>query len=223
MIRHSLLWPCMILGSHPGLCSALQERCGTLKGMQPVLVLYATREGQTRRIAEHLAAAIRARDGAADVRNAAQLPPGFLLAPYGAVILAASVHLGRHEAEMRTFVKQHLSELEQTPAAFLSVSLSEAGVEDPAASPERRSQAAADVHRMIDDFLAETGWHPKHIRACAGALMYTKYNFLVRFVMKRIARAAGASTDTSHDHEYTDWEALDRFIDELGPEIVAPS
>jgi menaquinone-dependent protoporphyrinogen oxidase len=186
-----------------------------------VLVLYATREGHTRRIAEHLAATIRARDGAADVRNAAQLPANFSLAPYGAVILAASVHLGKHEPEMRAFVKRHLTDLEQTPAAFLSVSLSEAGAEDPVASPERRALAAADVQKTIDDFLAETGWHPKHIRACAGALMYTKYNFLVRFVMKRIARVAGASTDTSHDHEYTDWEALDRLIDELQPEIAA--
>jgi menaquinone-dependent protoporphyrinogen oxidase len=33
--------------------------------------------------------------------------------------------------------------------------------------------------------------------------------------MKRIARASGGSTDTSRDHEYTDWEALDRLVDEL--------
>jgi len=50
----------------------------------------------------------------------------------------------------------------------------------------------------------------------AGALSYTKYNFLVRFVMKRIAKAQGASTDTSRDHELTDWEALDHIVDELG-------
>jgi menaquinone-dependent protoporphyrinogen oxidase len=49
--------------------------------------------------------------------------------------------------------------------------------------------------------------------------MYTKYNFLIRFVMKRIARQAGASTDTSHDHDYTDWEGLDRILDELGSNV----
>lgn len=189
--------------------------------MKPVLVLYATREGQTRRIAEHLAATIRARDGAADVVNAADLPQDFSLPRYGAAILAASVHLGKHESEMRSFVKQHLSELERIPAAFLSVSLSEAGAEDQSATPERREQSAADVRKMIDSFLAETGWHPKNIRACAGALMYTKYNFLVRFAMRRIARVAGASTDTSRDQEFTDWEALDRLVDDLGLEIAA--
>jgi len=51
--------------------------------------------------------------------------------------------------------------------------------------------------------------------------MYTKYNFLVRLVMKRIAREAGASTDTAHDHVYTDWAALDILADELMPTLTA--
>jgi menaquinone-dependent protoporphyrinogen oxidase len=114
-------------------------------------------------------------------------------------------------------VKFHRAELERIPAVFLSVSLSEAGVEDPAATPERRAQAAADVQRMIDVFLKETGWHPSKVRAAAGALSYTKYNFLIRFVMKRIAKSQGASTDTSRDHDLTDWAALDHIVDEVVP------
>ena len=182
---------------------------------KPILVLYATREGHTRRIAEHLAATIRARYLSAEVVDARQLPPGFSLDSYEAAILTASVHLGKHEPEMVEFVRRHHAELERTPAAFLSVSLSEAGAEDPAAPPGRRAQSAADVERMIQEFLSETAWHPSHIHAIAGALMYTKYNFLVRFVMKMIAKRAGSSTDTSRDHEYTDWAALDHFVEEL--------
>ena len=40
--------------------------------------------------------------------------------------------------------------------------------------------------------------------------------------MKLIARKAGASTDTSRDHVYTDWLALDRTIDELFPGALWP-
>jgi menaquinone-dependent protoporphyrinogen oxidase len=120
---------------------------------------------------------------------------------------------------MKEFVKRHLASLQLMPAVFLSVSLSEAGAEDPAATPARRAQSAADANKMIQAFLTETGWHPSHLHAVAGALMYTKYNFLIRFVMKRIARQAGASTDTSHDHDYTDWEGLDRILDELGSNV----
>ena len=183
--------------------------------MKPVLVLYATREGQTRSIAEYLAAIIRTRGFATSIFDAAHLPPEFKLEDYSLAVLAASVHQQRHESEIVNFVKKHRAELEAMPTAFLSVSLSEAAVEDDEASRENRAKAAVDVRAMIDEFLEETGWHPSKIKAVAGALMYTKYNFLVRLVMKRIARAAGESTDVSHDHVYTDWAALDIFVDEL--------
>ena len=187
--------------------------------MKPILILYATREGQTRRIAEHLAAAARTRGVAADVINAAEIPAGFSLDSYSAVAMAASVHMQKHEPEVAKFVKEHRPALESMPAVFLSVSLSEAGAEDPNATPERRAQSAADAEKMIQTFLDETGWHPRHIRAIAGALAYSKYNFVVRFIMKRIARQAGAPTDASRDYEFTDWEALDRLVDELVREI----
>ncbi len=183
--------------------------------MKPVLVLYATREGQTRSIAEYLAAIIRTRGFTASVFDAAHLPPEFKLEDYSLAVLAASVHQQRHESEIVNFVKRHRAELESMPTTFLSVSLSEAGVEDDEASRESRAKAAVDVRAMIDEFLDETGWQPSKIKAVAGALMYTKYNFLVRLVMKRIAKAAGESTDVSHDHVFTDWAALDVLADEL--------
>jgi menaquinone-dependent protoporphyrinogen oxidase len=183
--------------------------------MKPTLILYATREGHTRSISEYLAGILRSRGLAVSLVDAAHLPEGFNLADYRLAVLAASVHLGHHEREMADFVKRHRAGLEAMPSAFLSVSLSEAGVEDDEASWERRASAAVDVRKMIDAFLQETGWHPSRIKAVAGALMYTKYNFLVRLVMKRIAREAGASTDTAHDHVFTDWAALDLFADDL--------
>jgi menaquinone-dependent protoporphyrinogen oxidase len=183
--------------------------------MKPVLVLYATHEGQTRRIAEHMAASLGAHGLVADVVNAAYIPDGFSLDSYSAAIVAASVHGGRHENEIVRFVKDHVKGLERIPTAFLSVSLSEAGAEDAMAPPENRARAAADATRMIDQFLAETGWRPSSIKAVAGALLYTKYNFLLRFVMKRISHRAGGTTDTSKDHEYTDWAVLDKLVDEF--------
>jgi menaquinone-dependent protoporphyrinogen oxidase len=182
--------------------------------MKPYLVLYATRHGQTQRIAEHVAAVLRAGGLDADVR-AASARGQLDLADYQAAIVAASVHLGKHEREVVTFVKDHRAELERMPTAFLSVSLSEAGAEDASSPPERRAKAAADANAMIDAFLQKTGWHPVRVKPVAGALRYTKYNFLVRFVMKRIAKQNGSSTDTSRDHEFTDWAALDRFLNEV--------
>lgn len=60
-------------------------------------------------------------------------------------------------------------------------------------------------------FLAETHWQPDLVETFAGAVKYTQYNFLTRYVMKLITRREGGSTDTAHDHEYTDWDAVARF------------
>lgn len=183
--------------------------------MDTILVLYATREGQTRKIAEHVAAAFRSHGLAAQIADAAALPESFDLSGYRAAVLAASIHLGRHEREMVKFVKQHRAELDRMPTTFLSTSLSEAGAEDEHRTAESRAKASSDVQRMLDQFFAETDWRPTSARPVAGALLYTQYGRVVRFIMKQIAKNEGGSTDTAHDHEYTDWAALDRFVAEL--------
>ena len=177
-------------------------------------VFYATREGHTRKIAERIAADLRERGASVDVfdvRGAGD--PDWTT--YSVACLAASVHAGRHEREMIAFAKRHRDALVRLDAAFVSVTLSEAGAEDPARSDAEREAASADAHRMIDVFVKETGWRPEHTLPVAGALAYSRYNFLVKFLMKRIARKAGAPTDASRDYEFTDWPALDRFVKDL--------
>lgn len=190
--------------------------------MDPFLVLYATRDGHTRRIAEHVAARLLARGLAVEVCDVGHFEGSVDLELYSAAIVAASVHAGSHEREMVRFVEAHRADLEHMPSAFLSVSLSEAGAEDPAATPARRAKASEDVRGVVEAFLGDTGWSPARVQPVAGALLYTRYNWLVRFVMKRIARSAGASTDTSRDHVFTDWAALDRFVDDFVENVAAP-
>ena len=75
---------------------------------------------------------------------------------------------------------------------------------------------------MIDTFLTDTGWRPSKIRAVAGALMYSKYNLLLRLIMKRIARQAGGDTDTTRDYDYTDYKSLDDFVSDVTNMITRP-
>ena len=190
--------------------------------MKPIGILYATREGHTERIAGEIGDSLYARGFDNEIRNLRT--DGCAIRPddYSAVILAASVHAGKHEPEMVRFVKDNLRALESMPAAFLSVTLSQAGVEIPGSTPEQRALCAAGVQQVLAKFYADTGWRPRHVMPVAGALLYGKYNFLVRFIMKRIARKSGGSIDTSRDHEYTDWTALDRFVTNFAKEFSAP-
>jgi menaquinone-dependent protoporphyrinogen oxidase len=177
-----------------------------------IAILYATREGQTLKIAAHLAVLLEARGIDVHVANVATKVP-IELEGYDGAIVAASIHFGKHEKEMTAFVKQYREALSAIPCVFLSVSGSEAGVENESAPPPIREHNAAEVQRMLEAFFTATGWRPAHTLPVAGATLYTQYNFLLRFVMKSIARKNGGSTDTKHDHEYTDWNKLDRFVE----------
>ena len=191
--------------------------------MKQVVVYFATRNGQTQRIAAHVAALMREQGFSVEVQQVkgaeCELSPG----RYHGAVLAAPVHIGRHLPEFTQFVKDHISALYSLPTAFISVSLSQAGAENIESSPEKRSRAKEEVRRIIDEFVDRTGWHPTAVSPVAGALAYTKYNPLIRFVMRWIARKEGASTDTSCDHEFTDWRALDRFVHQFSRGIELPT
>jgi menaquinone-dependent protoporphyrinogen oxidase len=189
-------------------------------GQRPkrVGVFFATREGHTKRIANHIAADLRTAGFDVDLIDARHTIP-FSLRNYSAAVLAASVHSGNHEPEMIQFVQDHRTDLDAMMTAFLSVTLSEAGAERQDASPIEHAQFVMDVDRMLDKFFEETNWHPTITKPVAGALVYSQYNFLIRLIMKRIAKKEGAETDTSHDYVYTDWIGLDKFVGYLAEEI----
>jgi len=186
--------------------------------MKRIDVFYATREGHTQLIAERVAAHLRAQGFDAAARKPRSHAANASLDGLWGAVLAASVHGGKHEPEIMEFVRNHLGELNRMRKAFLSVTLSEAGVERSESIPEKRAQCEADVQTMIENFFKETGWRPNVVLP-AGALLYSQYNFVVRFVMKRIAKKMRAGTDTSRDYDYTDWQALDRFADRLWEEL----
>ena len=183
--------------------------------MKPVLVVYATRQGYTRKIAEHVAATLCRRGDPVDLLDAGQMPEDFDAKRYAGALLAASLYMGKHEHEMIEFVRRHRDDLEHIPTAFLSVSLSEAGVEDMTAPFDRRAKAVEDVKRTLEGFCEQTGFHPSRMWPVAGALRYSRYGALMKLVMRVIARRAGGDTDVRHDHEYTDWKSLDRFVESM--------
>lgn len=63
--------------------------------MKPFVVLYATREGHTRRIAEHIAMRIRERWHPARVRDVRHLDEPFELDGFAGAFVAASVSTSR--------------------------------------------------------------------------------------------------------------------------------
>lgn len=170
--------------------------------MSRILVLYGTTDGHTRKVAQALGVTLGADGSRVDVINAAVAAPDLRPEDYDAVFVAASVHARGYQRAVKEWVHAHAPALNRMPTAFLSVCL---GIleEDP--------ETRRDVHRIMHRFLNRAGWYPAATEIVAGALPYTRYGWLKKFIMRRIAAKAGADTDTSQDYEYTDWAALDRF------------
>ena len=157
-----------------------------------IVVAYATRHGQARRIAEHVGRELGTWGWPCDLINVAEEPLDEWPA-YAAAILVAPVHGGHHDKAMIRFVKVALPALGHIPNAFLSVTLTEASAEDPQATPERHAQAVADVAAMVESFVKETGWRPQQV----------------------------VPTDSTRDHEFTDWGALGRFAQQFAHDLRA--
>lgn len=187
--------------------------------MSRVLIVYATREGHTRRIADRLAGGLGVQGLDPQVVDAQRLPVDFSMDGFDGAVLAGSLHGAGHEVELALFATKFREALAQIPTVFLSVSLSEVGAEDPKRSAEMRAKAQADVQRCIDQFLTQTGFRPGVARGVAGALPYSKYNPIMRFFMRRIVEKEGGDTDTSRDYEYTDWKALDQLAREFANQL----
>ena len=182
--------------------------------MKPALIVYATREGHTQRLAGHMSESLLRRGVFVEIGDAARLSDEFHLGgSYGSVILVASVHGGRHEREMVRFVKRHRAVLELLPTAFLSVSLSQAAAELAENTPAKRERAALKVEAALDQFREDTVWTPTWTLAVAGALPYRRFKRPPQWVMRSIARSHGLPDDASRDYTWTDWAALDQFID----------
>ena len=170
--------------------------------MTHILIVYGTTDGHTRKIAQVLAENLRARRCSVDIVDAAgslwRLSPD----SYDGVIVAASVHIGDYQRAVARWVRSYASMLNGLPTAFLSVCL---------AVLEKDPEARLEVTRIMDRFLARCGWQPMITKLVAGALLYTRYGWLKRRMMKRIVEKAGGDTDTTRDFEYTDWNDLRQF------------
>jgi menaquinone-dependent protoporphyrinogen oxidase len=175
--------------------------------MMRVLIPYGTTEGLTARISDYVAEVIRGHGYEADTVDI-KGSGATELDGYDAVIVGASIHMGKHEDYVRDFVRENRDALERLPSAFFSVSM---------AAHDNPEEAGG----YIEEFVRETGWRPAKVGLFGGALLYTHYGFIKRHLMKKIARDKGnPDTDTSRDYVYTEWDGVKRFVEEFLETLV---
>lgn len=166
-----------------------------------LLIAFASTEGQTRKIAER-AAAVASKLGQKvelyDTNGLEDLPA---VDTFDAVIIAASVHEDCHQESAVDFVMAHRDQLRRKNSALISVSLSAATADG---QQEAQNYAA--------NFASATGWSPRRTLLLGGALDWPDCDYFQRQVLTQILVNCGLTPDQKGRHEFTDWNALEKFV-----------
>ena len=167
-----------------------------------ILTAFGSTEGQTRKIAKHIDALIKAKNHSSviyDCENSDKKPA---LESFDGFIVAGSVHQELHQPHVINFVKQNLAHLKAKPSAFVSVSLS-----------AMLEGEKTEAEKYIEKFVEDTNWQPQDVHMAVGAIRFLEYDFFKRFTVQQLVSKGREMPDPSVGNpEYTDWEALDSFV-----------
>lgn len=177
-----------------------------------ILALYGSRFGQAEAVLRRIVGTLEGSGHSVTMMRADTIPPGLSVQGFGGVVVAASIIMGRYQRYVRRWVAAHADSLNARPGAFISVN---------GTPPEPTAEWRTAANRYVSHFVDETGWRPRWIATFAGALRYSRYGPVTRWIMKRIAASQGGPTDTSRDYDFTDWEAVDRLGSELAAHFSA--
>lgn len=168
------------------------------------LVLFSTRDGQTREIAAYLCSQLHELGVDTAMRDLNRTD-SIEWALYDRVVIGASIRYGHFHPALDRFVKKHTAALQAIPSAFFSVNLV-------ARKPEKRSPQTNSYTRK---FLLRSPWQPDGCAVFAGALRYPRYRWFDRFMIRLIMKMTGGETDTRKEVVYTDWQQVAGFAREI--------
>jgi menaquinone-dependent protoporphyrinogen oxidase len=178
--------------------------------MPKALVIFASEDGQTSKIALRIGELLCDRGIEVKLRDSAKPGAGDHLAAYDGVVIGSAVHLGKHAKAVLELVKEHRAILRTRHTGFFSVSLSAGG--------PRRDLAAAKGY--LEEFTAQVGWKPDQSASFGGAVRHSRYGVLRTLMFHLSLRKSGLPEPG--DHEYTDWKAVEAFAEAFAKRLAAP-
>jgi menaquinone-dependent protoporphyrinogen oxidase len=181
-----------------------------------ILLVYGTTEGQTKKIAEFLKAEFERLKYTVVLCDATVDPPG--AEGFDAILVGASLHLDRYQTAIAFYIHKYKTALNAKCTAFFSVSLI-AATDD--------IMLWKEMEDTTTKFLEAAGWKPSIVEYVAGALLYTRYDFFKKLIVRQMAKKSYGNSTKIHDKEYTDWVKLRSFVQKMDellncqPQIVA--
>lgn len=164
------------------------------------LIIFATIEGQTGKIAKFIEDEIRKLGHDVELVDAND-PTEISFEGIDAVIMAAPVHERRHPQNFEALLTAHVDSLARLKTLLVSVSLN-------AAFPEGRAEAGEYVIEMN----MRTGLKPDVELLVAGAVRTDRYDYFAMQVLQHVVLRDRDYVPKEGGHEFTKWDALSSAI-----------
>ena len=124
---------------------------------------------------------------------------------YQQIIIGASIRYGNYRKDLFEFIEKNLDDLNEKENAFFSVNV----------VARKSEKNTTESNPYVNKFLKTTKWKPKNLDVFAGVVDYPVYNFFDKFMIKLIMWITSGPTDTKARFEFTDWERVKGFAEDL--------
>jgi menaquinone-dependent protoporphyrinogen oxidase len=167
-----------------------------------IALYYATRDGQARRIAEHICGRLAESETLSPPQDVAVAKPApEELTAASLIVLVAAVRYGRHLPEADKFLASYRSLASPPPLALASVNL----------TARKPAKTTATGNAYLRKTIAHHRLAPALAVAFAGRLDYRRYGWMDRQIIRFIMLLTRGPTDPDTSIEYTSWAAVDEF------------
>lgn len=168
------------------------------------LILFSSRDGQVHKIATHIAGVLTERQNEVELIDLHGVN-SIDLSRYQWIIIGASIRYGHFHKSLNRFIKRYYQTLNTMSGAFYSVNL----------TARKADKRTPQTNVYTRKFLAQSLWQPDRSVVFAGAVRYSQYLWYQRLMVRLIMTITGGETDISKDVEYTDWQQVTDFANEI--------
>ena len=165
----------------------------------PLLLLYATHDGQTGRVAAYLKERLEEQDVLALAVNLAETTPSLLLleeAPR--VIVISPIRYGRHLPAVERFLRAHQNSLDPKTLGMISINL----------TARKEGKNTPETNPYYRKWVKKHGIIPALRAVWAGKLDYPRYRWWDRQMIRLIMKITGGATNPREAVDYTPWDQI---------------
>lgn len=162
------------------------------------LIIYSSHDGQTQKIAQFLAQRI---EHCHVMPVMAELP----ISEFDRIVIGASVRYGHFDRNLYKMIEHYSAVLAEKSTVFFGVNL----------TARKSGKDTPETNVYVRKFLQRINWQPNLTAVFAGALRYPRYSFFDRIMIQFIMKITGGETDSTKDIEYTDWQKVTEFVQQI--------